>query len=282
MKFYFAGSEPSILRGKDARLDVGVQRYLQSFFYLQKYNLSDLLKGKDLLMDSGGFTARTAGKPISVEAYAKWLVANDVRLAFNLDTNDLGETLRNQKYLEKHTRAYIIPIYHLSDYLEARELLQDFMHYPYIGLGGVAGERGNVSIKDELYRYVFRHTRDRVRVHGLGITSDYECRNYPFYSVDSSSWLSMARYGRSLFESELLAHYRSKTQPWLDNSLHECRNWLKWEADCTALWHARGVRWKEFKHEEKEASQVKDQGVRPKGKLAHAGREAHRRGALEL
>ncbi len=247
MKLYFAGSESWIFRGIDARLMAGVQRFLQSFFYMGKYDLAPSLQDKDLLIDSGGFTARTKGSPISVEQYALWLKSNGIKLAFNLDTNDLGETLANQAYLEKYTDAYVIPIYHLSDYVEARELLLDFLKYPYIGLGGVVGEKSHTHLKNELYRYVFRNTRDRVRVHGLGITSDEECKTYPFYSVDSSSWLSAARFGRSQFHSTKLSQYRSKERHWVENSVIEVKGWLQWEADMAALWRARGVRWKEFK-----------------------------------
>lgn len=247
MKLYFAGSEAWIIGAYDPRARMGVRRYLQSYFYLSKHHLPVALRTADLLIDSGGFTARMTGKPISVEQYALWLRANGIAVAFNLDTNDLGETLANQAYLEKYTDAYIIPIYHLSDYVEARDLLLDFLKYPYIGLGGVAGERGNTAMKDELYRYVFRNTRDEVRVHGLGITGDSECRTYPFYSVDSSSWLSSVRYGRSQFLSARTSAYRAKTRHWKQNIDGEITGWLQWEADMAALWRARGVRWKEFK-----------------------------------
>ncbi len=39
-------------------------------------------------------------------------ISNDVESAFNLDTNDIEESLSNQRTLDLNTNTYIMPVYH--------------------------------------------------------------------------------------------------------------------------------------------------------------------------
>ena len=241
MKIFFAGAEPknhiTLLKG------MGVTNLLQSYYYLGK---NSPVTDCELLLDSGGFTARTRGTEISVENYAKYLNDNSVLFAFNLDTNDLKETLRNQEYLEKHTSSYIIPIYHLSDYFHARELIQEFCKYPFISIGGVAGEKSAKRYKNQLYQYVFKHTRDKIMVHGLGITSEPDLKSFPWYSVDSTSWLQFQKFGSSsIIKSKRMAQYMAKEVHYNDQNKIEIAGVLKLEKNITALWAERGVTWDE-------------------------------------
>ena len=162
-----------------------------------------------------------------------------------MDTNDVNETLRNQSYLEKYaTGCYIIPIYHLSDYMSCRELIESFLHYPYISIGGIVGAKDGKEYKDEFYSYTFARTTNKVKVHGLGITSSKELNRYPFYSVDSTSWLSSARYGRSqVIKNKTLDAYRTKNRHYLDRTVEEIRHWLNIEKKYTDIWRSRGIIW---------------------------------------
>lgn len=66
-----------------------------------------------------------------------------MKFAFNLDVRDIETSRFNQKYLEKNTNAYIIPIYHGPEWVDEdlRGLLDYYIeYYPYIGLGGIAGK----------------------------------------------------------------------------------------------------------------------------------------------
>lgn len=243
MKLFFAGAEgtPWLKMLTEHK----AENVLQSYWYLKK-GKAQLYRHGDLLIDSGGYTARLRGIAIKVDNYAQWLNENGVKVAFNLDTNDLQETLENQKYLEKYTDTYIIPIYHLTDYLSDRELLDQFMAYPYIGIsaGGAAVELRQASLRQEFVDYVFDRTRDKVAVHGLGMTSNSMLRRYPFYSVDSTSWLSSSRYGVSAFNRKSkLQHSRTKTVHYLTRTSEELISWQKQEKRMQNLWAARGVSW---------------------------------------
>lgn len=241
MRLHFAGADNTV-RYNELLHAQGARHRLESFHSLGKKEPS---KGFILLLDSGGFVARTRGVPIALQTYISYINRHDVKYAFNLDTNDLKETLSNQQILEKETKAYIIPIYHLSDYLENRELLQDFTSkYPYISVGGVAGENSPISLQEEFYRYVFRHTLDKTKVHGLGITAQPMLERYPWFSVDSTSWLSAARFGNTrTTDDELIAKFNAKKNHYLVNTKAEVEWWINLEEYVTELWAKRGVIW---------------------------------------
>jgi len=228
-----------------ALADCNVKCILQSYHYMKD---KEPWVSKELLVDSGGFTARMKGVEVKVEDYAEYLNKYKVKTGFNLDTNDLTETLENQKYLEKHTNTYIIPVYHLSDYLHQRDLIDDFIRdYPYISVGGVVGEKSLHRFKDEFYSYVFSKTRDKIMVHGLGITSPGELDTYPWYSVDSTSWLAPGRFGRFSYTKldKKLARFITKNEHYDYSNQREVRSVQKHMVQVTKLWAQRGVIWDE-------------------------------------
>ena len=192
MKIYFAGTEGK----KNVKMlkKIGCKHFLTSFYHLSKWRFE---KEDDVMLDSGGFSARIRGVEINIKDYVDFINNNNVKLAINLDTNNVQETLNNQKILEAGTDAYIMPVYHLSDYKDEKykNLIDSFINYPYICVGGMAGGRNKKSHIKTFLDFVFSKTQDKVKVHGLGLTGRYFMDTYPLYSVDSTSWLQFARYG---------------------------------------------------------------------------------------
>lgn len=199
MKMFFAGLDGSetintVLRG------CGVVNRLESYFGLEPKPMSVF---PNMMLDSGGFSARRRNVTISVEKYAEYINTNKVKIAFELDTNDVKETAFNLDFLVKNTKAKIIPIYHYSDWADSgTELLDRLMkNFDYIGIGGLA----KTSIKnkgeevDNFLKTVFYRTQMKVKVHGLGITGKKLLERFPFYSVDSTSWQHHSRYGATAF-----------------------------------------------------------------------------------
>lgn len=240
MKLHFAGAESK--SWDQLRINCGVRKFLQSYFYLKKHKP---LTSMDLLIDSGGFTARTKGVEISVEKYANFLNENKIKFAFNLDTNNFKETDDNHKFLIKYCPfTYIIPIYHLSDYLNQKDYIYELLNYPYIGIGGIVGSSLSKELKKKFYDFTFSKTLDKIKVHGLGITGYKDMSNYPFFSVDSTSWLVSARYGGSMVEEdEKFIYFLNKTQDAYTRSKKEIFYFLNLEKEITNLWTLRGVKW---------------------------------------
>jgi len=180
---------------------------MASLFFLSKPPrlFDDKRKDKLVIVDSGGFSARVAYKHIHIQDYIKFLdrfrhksFYGKMFRCFNLDSHDLKESQANQKKLEK-LGYNPIPVYHYSEYAsDNRELLDDMVRdYDYIGIGGVAGAGLNAAQKKAYLDYVFYRTQDKVKVHGLGMSSIKPVDKYPYYSVDSSTWLQFQKFGAS-------------------------------------------------------------------------------------
>ena len=264
MKIYFAGDAyDDILAG------CGVKNVLKSAYYLDYKKSLKELKSRfpSLLLDSGGFTARTRGVKVSVSQYANYINQEGLDLVFELDTSDPDETKANRDYLKSHVNAYVIPIYHYSDFCHPRYrgLLDEFVeNYEYIAIGGVEGVDLGKEAEITLYKYVFNRTKDKIKVHGLGITDTRVLKAYPFYSVDSTSWFAPCRYGKKNTrygkrdslkpvdfgykknQSGIRQALKDKSNSRLKSvraAIPEIKVMLTQEKQITELWERKGVVW---------------------------------------
>jgi hypothetical protein len=200
MKIYLAGQCPYPASKAHA---IEVQpRFLHSYLYMKKFAVAQLRQNwdkQDIMVDSGGFSVRTGAAQISVTEYAIWLkrVERLYTVCINLDTRDMDESLRNQRTLER-AGLRPLPVYHYSDFMDRRHrgTLQHFIdEYPYISVGGMAKKNLTKDDYKKFLDYVFSRTGKTTKVHGLGLTSTFWMSWYPFYSVDSSTWLVPGLFG---------------------------------------------------------------------------------------
>jgi len=244
MKLFFAGSDGEDRYNK-ILLENGVTHRLESFFYL-KNKASNSPKMFDYLLDSGGYTARTHGKTIKITDYINYINKFGIKTAFNLDTMNFRESQMNHKLLVENTDCYIIPVYHLEEYIDVsmRYVLDLFIEqYPYISIGGIAGNRNAARYKKQIYGYVFNKCLGKTKVHGLGISGIDELKAYPWYSVDSTSWLAAARFGRiaGSIKDKRMRLMKQKTKHFLDNSRDYIIELVKIEKMITELWAKKGI-----------------------------------------
>lgn len=171
---------------------------LMSYFYFKAKNVAEIAQqwaGARIFGDSGAFSAWSLGTPLVVDDYAAWLVKYGAAFEAyaNLDVKgDIDASLRNQEYLEAQGLSPI-PVFHMQ---EPWEVLDDMVaKYPYIALGGMAGgPSGHKSTMRWLIQ-CFRKAQGKSVFHGFGMTNIAQMKAFPWYSVDSSSWTSAARYG---------------------------------------------------------------------------------------
>ena len=168
---------------------------LTSYHYCKSIPIAEireLCKG-EIVIDSGAFSAMSLGAEIRVEDYAEYLLAGDGAnfRAFNLDVvRDHKRTAENQARLEAYGLAPI-PVFHIGSPWSALEELAE--RYDYVGLGGMVG----ASPKTAVHRWINQCFRKfpNIGFHGLGQTSTNVMAAFPWRSVDSSTWLSPARWG---------------------------------------------------------------------------------------
>lgn len=219
MIFYLAGAEGEMFYFPARKMDF--KHFLFSFYTLRQEKHKGLIEnrysGEKFFLDSGGYSARMQGVQISIQNYAKFINENKQYLAVaaNLDTNDIEETLANQNYLINNCPSVkILPVYHLSDWITTkyRDLLDKYIKdFDYIALGGVAGLVGaGLNIKKRFLSYCFAKTKQNIKVHGFGMTGNAFVLNFPFYSVDSTSWQSGSRYGQLCGYDGRSYNYRNK------------------------------------------------------------------------
>lgn len=106
--------------------------------------------------------------------------------------------------------------------------------------GGLAGKEDNRDNARRFLNYVFKHTKNKTMVHGLGVTSDVLLKNYPFFTVDSTSWLAVGRFASSQIHSDEMAKVCAKTRRYTENVSAEIPYWLEKGKAMDELWRRRG------------------------------------------
>ncbi|MFJ4627159.1 hypothetical protein [Streptomyces sp. NPDC088847] len=190
-------------------------RVLTSFHYFRDRDMADLVDqlrqgyggDVDVFADSGAFSAVTLGATISLPDYRAWLTdwRSVITTAATLDViGDPVTTARNTEALEA-SGLTVLPTFHVGT---RWRVLEDLCaRYRYLALGGMVPYWRRPK---ELMRWLvhaFRIARDTGTVfHGFGQTSLDIVKALPFYSVDSSTWASGARYGKVRIWDDVRAH----------------------------------------------------------------------------
>jgi hypothetical protein len=109
---------------------------------------------------------------------------------------DAHGTFCNQRIMEQ-AGVTPLPCFH---YGEDEKYLEWYVeNYPYITIGGMVAQSNNKLIPwlDRIWdRYLTDSSgRAKIKVHGFGMTSVMMMERYPWYSVDSSSWVQASGNG---------------------------------------------------------------------------------------
>ncbi len=187
-----------------------VQFILESFHYIHRDRYVENLRqdGQKVFLDSGAFSAWTKEAKIDIKKYCSYIKKNDdillhedgQPLASVLDAiGDAYGTYVNQKAMEQ-LGVKPLPCFHYGE--DERYLEWYIANYPYITLGGMVA----VSTQ-QLYPWLDRlfekyltdgSGRPKLKVHGFGLTTLELMQRYPWWSVDSSSWVQIAANGTLL------------------------------------------------------------------------------------
>jgi len=215
MNIYLAGT-PGI-RSRERLWQKITKRRLLSFgdILLNTFNVryafelieNGMGKKVELFLDSGAFSAWSRGVKIDIEEYISFIKKHSdvISIYANLDVigGDSGvpgeetarRTLENQRIMEKAGLSPL-PVFH---YGEPYEYLEKYVEeYDYIALG-VAGNSG-VKLVPWLNECFSKYICDedglpKVKVHGFAVTSLKLMIMYPWFSVDSTSWVITSRMG---------------------------------------------------------------------------------------
>lgn len=175
-------------------------------------------KKVSLFLDSGAFSAKTKGVEINLQEYIKFIKDNDDYIDHyaNLDVIGSAEkSFENQLTMEK-AGLHPIPCFH---YGEPVEYLKRYIDkYDYIALGGMV--IGSTTALTDWLDYIFaeficdkKTFLPKVKVHGFGMTSLPLMLRYPWFSVDSTSWVLTGRFGGVYVPIKRKGEYTYLEQP---------------------------------------------------------------------
>lgn len=251
---------------------------LNSFAYPKSLDRLTYLPD-ELTLDSGAFTAWNSGKSVDIQAYADYCVewqskVPDVRCV-NLDVipGEAGRTSTTQERLDGMRRSL-----ENADYLRSRGLrVEEVFHQdePFTFLDQLLerlpeGEVLCLSPRNDVHKNarikwlqnVLAHLvrvrgKDNLpKTHGLAVTNPDSILSFPFYSVDSSTYASPARYGRvidhegngTLTKDVLGFSPRNNAQhegPMRLMIVQMIDYYKKIEAQATTTWKRRGIVWED-------------------------------------
>lgn len=198
----------------------GVGFFLESYHYVHKDSaLRRMVEdGVEVFLDSGAFSAYTQGVEIDLPGYCDYIRRNHKVVAYASVLDAIGDyrgTFANQAAMEKLGTSPL-PCFH---YGEPTEVLDWYVErYDYITIGGMV-PISTPQLKLWLDRLWEEHlTRPdgtpKIKVHGFGLTSLPLMMRYPWFSVDSSTWVQWAANGMILVpglgQVNVSAHSSSK------------------------------------------------------------------------
>lgn len=176
---------------------------LFSFFTLNQ-QFFDIVKNKceSILIDSGAHTFQRSNKNVDwdryTHKYAEWIKANDRENIVGYFEMDVDRKIGYQKVLSlrkvlERVSDKIIPVWHKNRSIEDyKSMCRDYAG-KWIAITGFKNE----DIRDDQYMMFLNYAKSYgCKVHCLGMTRREILDKIPFDSVDSSSWLQRANYGK--------------------------------------------------------------------------------------
>jgi len=154
----------------------------------------------DLFLDSGAFSAWSQGVNIDIQQYITFIKAHEDVLTVYVNLDVIGDpegTWRNQMIMER-AGLRPLPVFH---YKEDLKWLKRYLKrgYDYIAIGGLvtSDRRSMFWFLDDLFSNYLCDSSGLpiIKTHAFGLTGLGLMLRYPWYSVDSTSWVVTGRMG---------------------------------------------------------------------------------------
>lgn len=188
--------------------------FLESYHYIGKGSATTSIRrdGVKIFLDSGAFSAFKLGAHIDIGRYCDFILANDdivardqgTKMIAPLDVIGAGAkgaelSWKNMEEMERRGTEPL-PCFH---YGEPWEYLDYYVSkYNYVALGGLV--RSDLFSLESWFKQVFERTpcnpdgSPKIRYHAFSLTALKLMLRYPWYSVDSSTWVQWSANGMIL------------------------------------------------------------------------------------
>lgn len=188
MKIYYSALRDNLKQYKSLLpFSIGI---LESYYGMSEIKVPEYCDS--YFLDSGAFSAFNNDISIDVNNYIDFVKKNldKIDVTANLDDISSGEISRLNYVKMLDSGLNILPVYHMGEPLQLLDFYLD--HTDYVGLGGVvkAHKEQMVYFLDKIFTKY-----PTSKFHGFGVKVRDLLKRYPWYSVDSSSPMVIARYG---------------------------------------------------------------------------------------
>jgi len=217
--------------------------FLSSFFEHKgkRGEIDDYICGDKHILDSGAYStfknvdqAKKMDWDDYVNKYISFIKKTGQRLFFELDIDaivGLDKVEYYRKKIEDAIGIQPIPVWHASRKWDYFEYMCE--NYPYVSLGTtMANKQGKLIRKNPNVLQQFIHTahKNGCKIHGLGFTDTSLLHELKFDSVDSTTWISGARYGQIYqFDGTKMVHITPpKGMRATDHKIVNTRNFEEW------------------------------------------------------
>jgi hypothetical protein len=153
----------------------------------------------DFFLDSGAFSAFTKGVKIDIIEYCNFIKEHLDIITHYAVLDVIGsaeETLKNQKIMEAEGLSPVPCFHYGEDYSYLSYYIDN---YDYIALGGMVPVHTNDLIPwlDTVFSKYICDGKGfpKCKTHGFGLTTTNLMVRYPWYSVDSTSWVLTGAFG---------------------------------------------------------------------------------------
>ena len=235
MHLYIAGT--GLLKNHPKQLEQ-CKFILESYVYVQEWQLPFIKSAERFLLDSGAFTfmkkKKEADWDVYLRNYADFIVEHNIKHFFELDIDyvvgyERVKQLRNT--LERFVGRQCIPVWHKQRGAdEYRSMCKD---YDYVAVGGIAGQDKNPIPEKYFASLIDIAHENGAMLHGLGYASSIGLSKYRFDSADSTTWNVGAKYGNFCqFRNGRMRQLTTPGKRCIDREglmLHNYGEWLKFQ-----------------------------------------------------
>lgn len=151
-------------------------------------------------LDSGAYSLDNVKNPAdyTIDDYLSFIKHLDPKVYVAYDVvGDPEQTLHNTMYmLERNTNP--LPVIQLAEGMNAAQVCQPYIDaglFKHIAVGNIVGMTTPNKECEAVWRVIRKHWP--VKVHAFGNSNPRVLYRYPWYSFDSTSWLSPQRYRRA-------------------------------------------------------------------------------------
>jgi hypothetical protein len=255
MKLYFAAS------GATAKwlLSIGVKNILVAF---PDKSIVDIRRKANVFLDCGAYSAWTQNIHIDHREYMEFIKGSGIKRYASLDVVvDWKQSMKNFK-IELKAGLNPIPCYHYGEPIRVLEQYCEMTNH--VAIGGLSTLLKFGKLTPFLDSCFSIAAKRRTPFHGYAVNTVSVMEQYPWASVDSTTWNTAGKYGRQLkkdgtqtpprstlvsrkkieglTQSEIHAYMQSVTDKTV-LAKKNVRHVLATEARLTELWRKRGVQW---------------------------------------